>query len=346
MAQAEAAAQGIVREYLQNEREERPPPPFNTTMFVAEANRMGFGAAQAMRIAEDLYQSGFISYPRTDNTVYPSTVNLRSVLEKLADSPFGAEARELTGQERIVPSRGRTEATDHPPIYPVQGAGRDKVKRDDHWRIYELVVRRFFATVAPNAVAEVADRKFIEGKYPRPTTSGRALIEALEDHAERITQPEMTAHLEADMEGIATGVRAREDVVRESQQMLSEVLETLEANREAIGQEIEAALREQNYIGKCNVCKEGNLTVIRSRRGSGFLGCDPSPASRKTHPCAEIEIIQGAEENCPECGAPMIKHTDPGRTTTSCVAPHCPSGRERHFIRRLEKLGSGESMIR
>jgi len=371
MAQAESSAQGVVREYLQNEREERPPPPFNTTMFVAEANRIGFGAAQAMRIAEDLYQSGFISYPRTDNTVYPSTVNLRSVLEKLAESPFAAEARELAGQERIVPSRGRTQATDHPPIYPVQGVGRDKVKRQDHWRIYELVVRRFFATVAPNAVAEAAeakidlgghvflaegyrikelgwrkyypywivreailpplvvdeslervgpvalqedrtkppgrysegsliqemerlglgtkstrheiikklyDRKFIEGKYPRPTTSGRAVIEALEDHAERITQPEMTAHLEADMEGIATGVRAREDVVRESQQMLSEVLETLEANREAIGQEIEAALREQNYIGKCNVCKEGNLTVLRSRRGNRFLGCDRYPA--------------------------------------------------------------------
>ncbi len=439
MAEAEAAERGLVREYIQNEREERPPPPFNTTMFVAEANRIGFGAAQAMRIAEDLYQSGFISYPRTDNTVYPSTVNLRSVLEKLSESPFAAEARELAGQERIVPSRGRTEATDHPPIYPVQGVGRDKVKRQDHWRIYELVVRRFLATVAPNAVAEAAeakielggqvflaegyrvkelgwrkyypywvvreailppllvdeslervgpavlredrtkppgrysegsliqemerlglgtkstrheiikklyDRKFIEGKYPRPTTSGRAVIEALEDHAERITQPEMTAHLEADMEGIATGVRAREDVVRESQQMLSEVLETLEANREAIGQEIEAALREQNYIGKCNVCKEGNLTVIRSRRGSRFLGCDRYPACRNTHPLPQIGIIQSAEENCPECGAPMIKHTDRGRTTSYCVASDCPSVREKNFIGRCEKCGDGELMIR
>jgi len=439
MAEAETAERGLVREYIRNEREERPPPPFNTTMFVAEANRIGFGAAQSMRIAEDLYQSGFISYPRTDNTVYPSTVNLRSVLAKLNESPFAAEAQELAGQERIVPSRGRTEATDHPPIYPVQGVGRDKVKREDHWRIYELVVRRFLATVAPNAVAEAAeakielgsqvflaegyrvkelgwrkyypywvvreailpplvvdenlervgpvalredrtkppgrysegsliqemerlglgtkstrheilkklyDRKFIEGKYPRPTTSGRAVIEALEDHAERITQPEMTAHLEADMEGIATGVRAREDVVRESQQMLSEVLETLEANREAIGQEIEAALREQNYIGKCNVCKEGNLTVIRSRRGSRFLGCDRYPACRNTHPLPQIGIIQSAEENCPECGAPMIKHTDRGRTTSYCVASDCPSVREKNFIGRCEKCGDGELMIR
>jgi len=331
------------------------------------------------------------------------------------------------------------ETTDHPPVYPVQGVGRDKVKRNDHWAIYELVVRRFFATVAPNALAETSetkidlggqpfhaegyrikdpgwrkyypywtvretnlpvliagesldrvgdvtvredrtkpparysegsliqemerlglgtkstrhdvlkklyDRKFIEGKYPRPTTSGRAVIEALEDHAERITQPEMTAHLEADMEGIATGVRAREDVVRESQQMLSEVLETLQANREAIGQEIEAALREQNYIGKCNVCKEGNLTVIRSRRGSRFLGCDRYPACRNTHPLPQIGIIQGAEENCPECGAPMIKHTDRGRTTTYCVASDCPTVRERNFIGSCEKCGTGELSIR
>ena len=436
---AERAPQGLVREYIQNEREERPPPPFNTTMFVAEANRIGFGAAQAMKIAEDLYQSGYISYPRTDNTVYPSSVNLRTVLEKLQDSPFAEEARTLAAQERIVASRGRTQATDHPPIYPVQGVTREKVKRNDHWAIYELVVRRFFATVAPNAIAETAetkidlggqlflaegyrikdpgwrkyypywtvreailpalttgesldrvgpvtiredrtkppatysegsliqemervglgtkstrheiikklyDRKFIEGKYPSPTTSGRAVIEALEDHAERITEPEMTAHLEADMAAIATGTRTREDVVRESQQMLSEVLETLEANREAIGQEIEAALREQNYIGKCNLCKEGNLTVIRSRRGSRFLGCDRYPACRNTHPLPQIGIIQGAEENCPECGAPMIKHTDRGRTTTYCVASDCPSVREKNFIGRCEKCGTGELTIR
>src|SRR3989475_1525980 len=121
MAQAEAGEQGIVREYLQNEREERPPPPFNTTMFVAEANRMGFGAAQAMRIAEDLYQSGFISYPRTDNTVYPSTVNLRSVLEKLVDSPFGAEAR-ARGPRAHRPEP-RSDGSDRPSAH-LPGTGR------------------------------------------------------------------------------------------------------------------------------------------------------------------------------------------------------------------------------
>jgi DNA topoisomerase-1 len=436
---AEGAERGAVREYTQGEREERPPPPFNTTMFVSEANRLGFGAAHAMKIAEDLYQSGFISYPRTDNTVYPGTISLRSVLEKLADSAFAQEARELAAQERIVPSRGRTEATDHPPIYPVSGATRKEVKREDHWRIYELVVRRFFATVAPNAVAvtsdakidlrgqmflaqgyrikemgwrkyypywtvreailpplstdeslervgpvevqgdktkppgrysegtliqemeklnlgtkstrheilkKLFDRKFVEGKYIHPTTSGRAVIQALEDHADVITKPEMTAHLEGDMDEIARGVRRPDDAIRESQQMLSEALETLEKNREAIGQEIEAALREQNYIGKCNVCGEGNLVVIRSRRGNRFLGCDRYPACRNTHTLPQMGIIEAANENCPECGSPMIKHTDRGRTTTFCIASDCPTVRAKNFIARCGKCETGELSIR
>ena len=27
-----------------------------------------------MRLAEDLYMDGFVSYPRTDNTVYPASL--------------------------------------------------------------------------------------------------------------------------------------------------------------------------------------------------------------------------------------------------------------------------------
>ena len=438
-AVAETAARGTVLEYIQNEREEHPPPPFNTTMFVAEANRLGFGAAQAMKIAEDLYQGGYISYPRTDNTVYPSTVNLRSVLEKLVESPFAEEARELAAQENLRPSRGRTQATDHPPIYPVTGASRDKIKREDHWRIYELVVRRFFATVAPHAVAlasearidlagqafkaqgylmrslgwrryypywqvreanlpvlvvqeaidrvgpvevradrtkppprysegsliqemerlglgtkstrheiikKLYDRKFIEGKYPKPTIGGRAVVEALEDHAERITQPEMTAHLEEEMESISRGVLEPKVVVQNSQEMLTEILDTLEKNREAIGQEIAAALREQNYIGKCNVCKEGNLVVIRSRRGRRFLGCDRYPLCRNAHPLPQTGVLQSAQQNCPECGSPMIQLTDRGRTTTFCVASDCPTVREKNFIGKCDTCGTGELTIR
>ncbi len=54
-------------------------------------------------------------------------------------------------QPSFRPSRGRTETTDHPPIYPT-GAVDPKKLRPDHARVYELVVRRFLATVAPDAI--------------------------------------------------------------------------------------------------------------------------------------------------------------------------------------------------
>jgi len=128
--------------------------------------------------------------------------------------------------------------------------------------------------------------------------------------------------------------------------MLTEILETLEKNREAIGQEIAAALRQQNYIGKCNVCKEGNLVVIRSRRGTRFLGCDRYPLCRNTHPLPQMGVIQSAEQNCPECGSPLIRLTDRGRTMMFCVASDCPTVREKNFIGKCDKCGTGELTIR
>ena len=50
----------------------KPPTPYNTTAFATDASsRLGITPSRAMRIAEDLYMDGFVSYPRTDNTVYP-----------------------------------------------------------------------------------------------------------------------------------------------------------------------------------------------------------------------------------------------------------------------------------
>jgi len=438
LAAAQSARTARVLDYVRADREEWPPAPFNTTMFVAEANRLGFGAAQAMAIAESLYQAGWISYPRTDNTVYPPTLNLRGVLKALEDSDLGAEARELGAQERIRARRGPVEATDHPPIYPVAGAGRAQLKRPDHWRLYELVARRFLATVAPNCIVDESearldlkgepfkasgrvvkdpgwrkyypywrvyeaalpeltvgasvdvvdvtmaqdatkppsphtqgsliqemerlalgtkstrheivqklyDRKYVTGRSIRPTHSGRAIVEALGEHAAGITKPEMTARLEADMDEIARGVRDKADVVRESQGMLATVVEQLEEHEQEIGQAVAAALKEQHYIGKCNVCGEGSLMVVRSRGGRRFLGCDRYPDCRNTASLPQTGLVLSAAAVCSACGAPMVRHIDRGRTSDFCVAPECPTVRERNLLGPCGKCGTGELMVR
>ena len=137
-------------------KEEYRPAPFDTTQMQVEANKIGIPPASTMKIAEDLYTGGYISYPRTENTEYPKSLGLRSVLEKLRESDFKKEAEEILAQETIIPSRGKRRTTDHPPIYPTSGATSDKLK-GDKWKLYELIVRRFLATVATNAKAEVSE---------------------------------------------------------------------------------------------------------------------------------------------------------------------------------------------
>lgn len=147
---------GTVKDFSRKDDRIFKPPPFNTTEFIREASRIGVQPARAMKIAEDLYTRGYISYPRTDNTVYQRSINLKGVLKKLMESEFSGDVKKVLDQETIRPSRGRTEATDHPPIYPVSAAKKGDLK-SDHARIYELVVRRFLATLYREGKKEVTD---------------------------------------------------------------------------------------------------------------------------------------------------------------------------------------------
>lgn len=144
---------GKVTAVKQTSRKVPRPAPFNTTSFTSAATSLGYSAAAAMRIAEDLYMSGHISYPRTDNTVYPSSLDLRESLALLAQGEFGREAGELLSRVSLHPSRGDKRTTDHPPIYPT-GSPRRGELGDREWRLYELVARRFMATLADEAVMQ------------------------------------------------------------------------------------------------------------------------------------------------------------------------------------------------
>jgi DNA topoisomerase-1 len=145
---------GRVAEYRKEPKAEYPPIPFSTTEFIRAAASIGFSAANAMRIAENLYVNGWISYPRTDNTVYPASLNLKEVVSQFMSGEFAKYAQRLMEQSSFKPTRGKKETTDHPPIYPVANARKSELRADE-WRVYELVVSRFFATLAPAAEWEV-----------------------------------------------------------------------------------------------------------------------------------------------------------------------------------------------
>lgn len=161
-----------VTEVKEGIKHDRAPTPFDTTALLVAAGRIGISAAKAMRTAEDLYMNGFISYPRTDNTVYPKTLDLDEVLKMLAKTPFANETRWVKQHRRPTPTRGKKSSTDHPPIHPTGPATRERLG-EDRWKLYELIVRRFLATLSPDAEWTTTKVNFDASGEPYTVTGGR-----------------------------------------------------------------------------------------------------------------------------------------------------------------------------
>jgi DNA topoisomerase-1 len=153
-ALAGTTSPGIVKAVTARKNTRKPPTPLNTTAFTTDASsRLGITPASAMRIAEDLYMDGFISYPRTDNTVYPNSLPVRELIRSLTNIKEFSAASGLVGQSTLTPTRGKKEDAAHPPIYPTQAIQPGALEGPKK-RVYELVVRRFLATFSPPLITE------------------------------------------------------------------------------------------------------------------------------------------------------------------------------------------------
>ncbi len=152
----------VVTDVKTGTKQDRAPSPFDTTTYIVAAARLGFSAANAMRIAEDLYMNGYISYPRTDNTVYPPSLDLDGILKDIRNSPFKKDVEWTMANHRAVPTRGKKSSTDHPPIHPAGPATREAIG-DDAFKVYELVLRRFLATLSPDAQWKTLKILFVAG---------------------------------------------------------------------------------------------------------------------------------------------------------------------------------------
>jgi DNA topoisomerase-1 len=143
----------IVKKVDKKTKTLKRPVPFNTTEYLRAATAIGLSAGKAMSIAESLYQRGFTSYPRTDSKAYPKNLDLMSILKKLENvSELSSDVKKVLSQEKIVPSKGK-ETKDHPPIHPVMGVNKNILAKDE-WKVYELIVRRFLATLYKDASTE------------------------------------------------------------------------------------------------------------------------------------------------------------------------------------------------
>ena len=112
-----------------------------------------------MKLAEELYQAGFISYPRTETDKFPDDFDYRTSIEQLHPHPkFGFHAVNLSAGRFRQPPGGGHDDKAHPPIYPTKPASEQDYAT---WRnrnprlidVYEFVCRHFLASCSLPAVA-------------------------------------------------------------------------------------------------------------------------------------------------------------------------------------------------
>jgi len=134
-----------VESILKKETQKRPLPPFTTsTLQQAGNNRLGYSAKQTMMLAQRLYESGHITYMRTDslNLAGEAVENMR----KYISSSIGKEYLPESANFYKTKSKGAQEAHEAiRPTDPSKTPGSIKSLDDKQARIYELIWQRAIA---------------------------------------------------------------------------------------------------------------------------------------------------------------------------------------------------------
>ncbi|XP_062093553.1 DNA topoisomerase 3-alpha [Humulus lupulus] len=147
----------IVTDVRKQEKLKYPPHPLNTIELEKRASRyFRMSSEHTMKVAEDLYQAGFISYPRTETDSFSQRTNLHAIVEEQQGHPvWGSYAQRLLDPGAGIwrnPSNGGHDDKAHPPIHPTKFFAGERAWSQDHLRLYELVVRHFLACVSQPAV--------------------------------------------------------------------------------------------------------------------------------------------------------------------------------------------------
>ena len=173
-------------------------------------------------------------------------------------------------------------------------------------------------------IAKLVSRKYVEGNPLRPTLVGRVVTESLEQHADTITRPDMTQTIESHMQQIKEKARTREDVIKESREMLHHAFDQLEPNEQVIGDDIRGRTAEEMNLGKCPVCK-GTLAIKHMRGNAQFIGCScyPECTFNIGLPMAQWGFAVRADEVCEKHGLHFVRLVRKGARPWDIGCPLC-----------------------
>jgi len=173
------------------------------------------------------------------------------------------------------------------------------------------------STYAP-IIQTIQDRKYVEHKDRRffATELGMVVTDVLVKHFPKILDLKFTAHMEDELDDVAT---AKEDMVK----VLDEFYYPFQDALKAAETQMERVQILTDEV--CHVC--GAPMVMKFGRTGEFLGCSKYPECKATRPIGGQPRAEAVDSGhtCPKCAKPlMIRENKKGEKFLSCSGyPEC-----------------------
>jgi DNA topoisomerase I len=148
-----------------------PAPPFTTSTLQQEASRkLSFSVQQTMTLAQKLYESGAITYMRTDST------NLSQEAIEKAKAEIIGSFGEKYSKPRTFKTKDKSAQEAHEAIRPTDFANTSAGSDRNEKRLYELIHKRALASQMADAALERTIAKINISTRPEELTASGEVI--------------------------------------------------------------------------------------------------------------------------------------------------------------------------
>jgi DNA topoisomerase-1 len=304
-------AQFIVRDVQRKPTKHMPAPPFTTSSLQQEAARkLKFAVSKTMRLAQSLYESGKITYMRTDS-VNLSSLALATSKEVIAEQ-YGQQY--VHTRQFHTKAKGAQEA--HEAIRPTYMSELTAGANRDEQRLYELIWKR---TIASQMAEAESERTTIEVSVHGSKYAFAAVGEVItfdgftrvyvqstdEEQDERRILPAMSQRERLKLQGAEAAQTYAKPPFRYNEATLVKRMEELGIGRPSTYATIIETIQHVKYVEKGSITGQKRDTTILTLKNG--------------------EVVEHTKSEMYGAETQRLLPTDLGRVTNDFLVEHFPS---------------------
>ncbi len=236
-------------------RSRSPLPPFTTSTLQQDAYRkLGYSAKRTMLMAQRLYETGLITYMRTDSVnLAEESLNKAEELIKKEYGPNFSSRRVFKTKSRLAQEAHEAVRPTNPELGPDKA--EEKIEDKSQFKLYDLIWRRFIASQMSNAAyndtvikIEAQNKNSYELKASGSVITFEGFLKVYPSKAEDVILPGLESPSGLVLLGLESPERQTRGPARYSDATLVKTLESLGIGRPSTYAPIISTIEERGYV--------------------------------------------------------------------------------------------------